>query len=297
MESCYTEVAQLRPVPRRRARPSLGTGPGQTEVTPAGDTYVNHRALAHGQHLHHHEERRPDRRPRPARSLAAPARRMPVERPVVSRRSTFARRLPKSSRDQDDPDAARRARLHHHRGRRRGHDPARRRARRADPARRREPGDRADQGARGRDQRRPRGYRGGARGALSRPHARGLRDAAARPARARRRLRDHARLAAQAPQRDLHADPVGLLRRRRHAHHRRLRRPHRRLLLRRLDDDRHAGQQPGRLQAGLHPRHLEGRRARRSRRARRPSSTTRAAPSRPRSGRCGQARAPTRPTP
>jgi len=40
MESCYTEIDRYDPCPDGAPGPSLGTGPGQTEVAPSGDTYV-----------------------------------------------------------------------------------------------------------------------------------------------------------------------------------------------------------------------------------------------------------------
>ena len=40
MESCYTEVDRYDPCPDGAPGPSIGTGRGQVEVTPAGDTYV-----------------------------------------------------------------------------------------------------------------------------------------------------------------------------------------------------------------------------------------------------------------
>jgi type IV pilus assembly protein PilA len=46
MELCYSEVDQYDPCPDGEPGPSLGTGPGQTEVASAGDTYV---IVAHSQ--------------------------------------------------------------------------------------------------------------------------------------------------------------------------------------------------------------------------------------------------------
>ena len=40
MEGCYTENARYDPCPDDAPGVELGTGPGEVEVTPAGDTYV-----------------------------------------------------------------------------------------------------------------------------------------------------------------------------------------------------------------------------------------------------------------
>lgn len=40
MESCYTEVDLYDPCPETNSGLAIGTGPGEVEATPSGDTYV-----------------------------------------------------------------------------------------------------------------------------------------------------------------------------------------------------------------------------------------------------------------
>jgi prepilin-type N-terminal cleavage/methylation domain-containing protein len=40
MEACYTELARYDPCPDSDPGAPIGTGPGEVEITPSGDTYV-----------------------------------------------------------------------------------------------------------------------------------------------------------------------------------------------------------------------------------------------------------------